>query len=516
MNAQVLAARSLFEAFLITASKDPQAIAWIAANPNETRKTWTWSEMQETVLQAACDLTDRGVKRGDRIANLGRNSAAWAILDLACSAIGAIHAPIDTRYPTPWIERCLRDLEPALVFADRNTNVADAIYLASIGESSSRRARSTIENLAVANNLDDPATILFTSGTTNYPRGVVLSHRNLLSNAIAKLDAMPQSPSDLRLNLLPFSHSYARTCELTAWMVSGGIMACAHGMDAAIEQARRLRPQLINAVPLFYEQVTRRASSIASTDLAPFLGGSIRRLASGGAPINEIIRRVFSDAGLPIFQGYGLTEASPVVCSNRASITGETILDGVGPPASGVRIRVDTDRRIMVAGPGVMLGYWRDSQATSARIQDGWLDTGDLATACCAESPASEGESHSLQIEGRSDDVQVLANGYKFSPRPMEQRLIAEVESIEHCVLLGSGRHHVLLAVQRMPNYEHLDGAKLLGMAKDVLWDVADFAQPKEIWIERELWSLSNGCLHWKGTPNRRKIAERIQAAGSS
>lgn len=298
-------------------------------------------------------------------------------------------------------------------------------------------------------------------------------------------------------------------------MVSGGIMACAHGMDAAIEQARQLRPQLINAVPLFYEQVARLGSTIASTDLAAFLGGSIRRLASGGAPINETTRSVFSDAGLPIFQGYGLTEASPVVCSNRASTSGKPILSGVGPPVSGVRVRVDADRRIMVAGPGVMLGYWRDPQTTSARIRDGWLDTGDLATACCAESLTSEGESHSLQIEGRSDDVQVLANGYKFSPRPLEQRLIAEIDSIEHCVLLGTGRHHVMLAVQRMPNDEHLDEAKLLGRAKDVLWDIADFAQPKEVWIEREFWSVSNGCLHWKGTPNRRKIAERIQAAGS-
>lgn len=528
MDSQVLAAKSLFEAFLITASRDPHTIAWIAANPNETRPAWTWSDLRESVFRAASYLADRGVKKGDRIANLGRNCAQWAILDLACSAIGAIHAPIDTRYPAKWIERCLRDLEPPLVFADRSTNVADAIHMASIGKSSSRHARSTIETWAVANDFDDPAAILFTSGTTNHPRGVVLSHRNLLSNAIAKLDAMPQSPSDLRLNLLPFSHSYARTCELTAWVIAGGTMACAHGMDAAIQQAPRLRPQLINAVPLFYEQIARRAmvsradgkttpsSSIASTDLAVLLGGSIRRLASGGAAIHEALRSYFSDTGLPIFQGYGLTEASPVVCSNRASITGERILDGVGPPVSGIRVRVDADRRIMVAGPGVMLGYWRDPEGTSARVRDGWLDTGDLIAACCMESLDNDVAIHSLQIEGRFDDVQVLSNGYKFSPRPMEQRLMMEIESIEHCVLLGTGRHHVLLVVQRRPNYEHVDGANLLARAKEVLWDVADFARPAEIWIEREVWSVSNDCLHWKGTPNRRKIAERIQAARSS
>jgi long-chain acyl-CoA synthetase len=532
MDAQVLAAKSLFDAFLITASRDPHTIAWIAANPNETRPAWTWSDLRESVFRAASYLADRGVKKGDRIANLGRNCAQWAILDLACSAIGAIHAPIDTRYPVEWIERCLRDLQPALVFADRSTNVADAIHMASIGESSRRHARSTIETSAGSNDFDDPAAILFTSGTTNHPRGVVLSHRNLLSNAIAKLEAMPQSSSDLRLNLLPFSHSYARTCELTAWVLSGGTMACAHGIDAAIQYAPRLRPQLINAVPLFYERIAcsvlglhsqgkkmgRLPSNapIASSDPSAFLGGSIRRLACGGAPINEILRNSFSDSGLPIFQGYGLTEAAPVVCSNRASITGEPILDGVGPPVSGVRVRVDADRRIMVAGPGVMLGYWRDPEGTSARIRDGWLDTGDLAAACCIESCNSDVTDQSLQIEGRSDDVQVLASGYKFSPKPMELRLMIEIESIEHCVLLGTGRHHALLAVQRTPNYEHVDGAKILGRAKEVLWDVADFARPMEIWIEREVWSVSNGCLHWKGTLNRRKIAERIAAAGSS
>jgi long-chain acyl-CoA synthetase len=170
----------------------------------------------------------------------------------------------------------------------------------------------------------------------------------------------------------------------------------------------------------------------------------------------------------------------------------------------------------MVAGPGVMLGYWRDPEGTSARVRDGWLDTGDLIAACCMESLDNDVAIHSLQIEGRFDDVQVLSNGYKFSPRPMEQRLMMEIESIEHCVLLGTGRHHVLLVVQRRPSCENVDGAKLLGRAKEVLWDVADFARPAEIWIEREVWSVSNDCLHWKGTPNRRKIAERIQAARSS
>lgn len=512
MDACALPAASLFEAFIATASRAPNGIAWLAANPHETRPAWTWSEIGECVHRTAQYLNARGVGKGDRVANTGRNCAQWAILDLACSSIGAIHAPIDSRYPAAWMERCLNSLEAKILFSDPDAPFHRGIPLASLPGREARSRKGPISMESSASDLDDAACILFTSGTTLDPRGVVLTHRNLLSNGLAKLDAMPQAPDDLRMNLLPFSHAYARTCELTAWMLAGGTMACVYGVEEALAAAPRLRPQLINAVPLFYEVLERRARATSGSkrSTADLLGGSVRRLASGGAPLRKETRQGLEQIGFPIFQGYGLTEASPVVCSNRDSMQGAPpILEGVGPTVSGVRIRIDSDRRIWVSGDGVMQGYWRNPEATASRIIDGWLDTGDLATSSTTQAHAP------LAIEGRCDEVQVLANGYKFSPRPLEQQLLSGIDGLEYCVLLGSGRHQPLLAVQLAPGFEHLRSSEILGRARDILSEVEDYARPTLVWIEPETWSVANGCLHWKGGINRRAILRRIDAAGS-
>ncbi|MCU0708368.1 MAG: AMP-binding protein [Pirellula sp.] len=499
---------SLFDAFQLRVSEWPEAVAWVAANPEETRSYWTWSELSDSVLRTAATLRRSGVNAGDRVANLGKNCAEWAILDLACSAIGAVHAPIDARVPDAWIHACLKQLEPTYVCGGKRAGTRFAHANSSLQELIASKSVDSFPRLSEV----DPkrtACILFTSGTTSSPRGVMLSHHNLLSNAAAKLDAMPQSPDDLRLNLLPFSHAYARTCELTTWILAGGTMACAHGIDSALAQAARLRPHLLNAVPAFYEELARLipSTSLQSTRIADMLGGRMRRLASGGAPLQDRVRQIFSHAELPVFQGYGLTEASPVVCSNRVSHDQPPILCGVGPAVQGVQVRVDEDQRLWVSGEGVMQGYWRDPQATEERIIDGWLDTRDIASIDVADGQAS------LRIEGRLDEVQILANGYKFSPRPLEHRLAGEMDAVAYCLLLGNGRRKPILAVQLATQFEHVDGAKLLSQAKEVLKDQPDYIVPDAVWISPEPWTVTNGCLHWKGGINRREIQRRIGSA---
>jgi long-chain acyl-CoA synthetase len=515
MSENILPANTLFEAFLVTANRDPGGIAWLAANPNETQPEWTWSELRDGVRMAVAYLYRHGVRSGDRVANLGRNSAQWAILDLACSAIGAIHAPIDVRYPIAWITECLTSLDASMVFGDRSppndqdidisTPFPKCIPLASLCERLPTPGASSISKYRNEMDANDPACILFTSGTTQRPRGVLLSHRNLLSNGLAKLDAMPQAPNDIRLNLLPFAHAYARTCELTTWILAGGTMACAYGIQSALAQSSTLRPQLINGVPLFYEDLRQneRARDI--------LQGSIRRFASGGAPLKTETRSWFQQLGFPVFQGYGLTETSPVVCSNRDSSANEApILDGVGPAVEGVQTKIDSQRRLWVTGNGVMLGYWRDPSATSLKIVDGWLDTGDLA------SSHSQWGRAVISIEGRTDDLQVLASGYKFSPRPLELRLISEIDAIQNCVLVGTARHRPLLAVQLAPGFEDSLGDEILGRAREVLYDIEEHARPAAVWIEPRMWSVENGCLHWKGGVNRQGVTRRIEASGSA
>lgn len=484
--------RSLYEAFCLTANRHAESEAWIVTQ-DRSMQSIRWSEFQSHVDRLALWLLSNGVKESDRVVNLEPNSHRWAILDLACAAIGAVHSPIDPRWSHRQMETAIASLDPKAIFSS-GMSIAQALDQATNLPSNAQQThwQETDRNGQLAN-------VLWTSGTSASPKGVMLSHGNLLSNAEAKLDAMPQDAQDLRLNLLPFAHAYARTCELTAWYLSGGVMACASDSQSLIELAPILRPTLINAVPSFYEFVIKQ-SKVRS------LGGRLRQLASGGAAITDSIRERFKSESLSIFQGYGLTEASPVVCSNRAARQESgcevpAILDGVGPPVQGVQLRIDRDDRLWVRGPGVMQGYWRDEQASQQRIQSGWLDTGD----CVSMGHLPFG---SIQIFGRADDMQVLTSGYKFAPRMLEES-IERIDSIGGCVVIGNGLRRPI-AIVSLKGGSSADASRLLSEIRHLLRDQPDYLEISQVVISREAWTIENGLRHWKGGVKRSEIARRF------
>ncbi|MFN7731560.1 MAG: AMP-binding protein [Pirellula sp.] len=515
--------RSLYHAFCDTAEADPRGIAWLE-RCDETQldcrwRDWTWQRVHAVVDAMAAWLEAHEIHRGDRLVSALPNGLDWALIDLACSATGAIHAPLDLRMPEPAMLGWMHRIRPALcIHADSGSqSFTHALSCARI-VITAQQLRKEIEAVSISNNqvhrwrarVEDDATacILSTSGTTGSPKGVMLSHRNLISNAAAKFDAMPQSPDDLRLNLLPFAHAYAKTCELGVWAFSGGTMACSQGMRQTLEHARQLKPTLINAVPAFYHHVANEAEGDV---IHAKLGGRIRRLASGGAPLLESLRALYERLGFPIYQGYGLTEASPVVCSNRAGTTATpACLLGVGPAVTDTRLRLDGDNRLWVRGPGVMQGYWNDPGATEARIMDGWLDTGDHANLHGAARASSVDVplGAALSITGRSDDIQVLANGYKFSPAPWE-RILMDSLPIERCILIGNHRVTPLLAVQTRAD-SLLSPPQLLAMALDALRDAPRYCQPARLVIDREAWTPETGLVHWKGHLLRRALETRF------
>jgi len=519
--------RSLYHAFCDTAEADPCGIAWLELCDHvqtEGRwREWTWQRVHALVDAMAAWLEVRGIRPGDRLLSALPNGLDWALIDLACSATGAIHAPLDLRMPEPAMLDWMRQIQPAMCMHADSGSRSFAIALSNARiVITAQQLRKGIEAGPISNNQlhrwrarvedDAAACILSTSGTTGSPKGVMLSHRNLVSNAAAKLDAMPQSPDDLRLNLLPFAHAYAKTCELGVWALAGGTMACSRGMRQTLEHARQLKPTLINAVPAFYQHVADEEEYAADGEaIHAKLGGRIRRLASGGAPMSDSLRTLYERIDLPIYQGYGLTEASPVVCSNRASTTTTpACLLGVGPAVLDNRLRLDGDSRLWVRGPGVMQGYWNDPGATEARIVDGWLDTGDHAirhgatSALFDEVPMGA----ALSIMGRSDDVQVLANGYKFSPAPLE-RILMDTLPIERCILIGNHRAATLLAVQLRAD-THLSPSQLLAMALDALRDAPRYCQPTRLIIDRAAWTPETGLVHWKGHLLRRALETRF------
>lgn len=512
--------RSLYEAFCKTASEQAQRPAWLLCDDRSTRM-FLWSELLDQVQCLALWLEKNGIKASDRIVNLEPNSHRWAILDLACGAIGAIHSPIDPRWHAQQIATAIDSLEPKLTFS---ANPSSLPGIASLPIANALEQATCVPDVRTINSWlethrgDQIANILWTSGTSAQPKGVMLSHDNLLSNAAAKLEAMPQNADDVRLNILPFAHAYARTCELTTWLLAGGTMACTPSGLSALQTAWSVRPTLINAVPSVYQlwltRFDEQKNAQPSLALQSFLGGRIRQLASGGASITDAIRRRFAQASLPIFQGYGLTEASPVVCSNRAAreINGVMIpalLEGVGPAVQGVQLRIDHELRLHVRGPGVMQGYWRDQAATASRIQNGWLDTGDSVALDPSLISDPLDTDLVIGIAGRIDEMQVLSTGHKFAPRLLES-LIEQIHGIAACVVLGTHRRRPIAIVSLLAENANLTDAQLLTRIRGHLTDQPDHLQVAQVLISDEPWTLENGLRHWKGGVNRKEIARRF------
>jgi len=495
----------------------------ISANTQSSLKKWTWGDIRERTASVAIHLLDLGVRPQDRICNLGRNSLEWAILDLACSAINAIHVPIDARLGHASCQACIDRVEPKLLFVDEKSNLTayscqQVLALQSLNTISKG---VSLDQCCVPYHEEDVANILFTSGTTSAHKGVMLSHRNLVSNAMAKLDAMPQVADDHRLNFLPFSHAYARTCELSTWLLSQSSMEVVHGIDSVLAHANTAHPTLINGVPLFFERLHSLWEdpsngcdhSDSARSLGNILGPKIRRLASGGAPIRNVLRARFADAGLPVFQGYGLTETSPVVCSNRSSNSIGTnqwsseILTEVGPVVQGVQIKIDADTKLWVKGNGVMKGYWNDPSETQRRIVDGWLDTGDLAEYVPSED---ETESASIRILGRADDTIVLSTGYKIFPLAIEQLLRSQAW-VSECMIVGHDRPYSILLLK--PNVDKLLVATkerlesmLLDWLPSILKSYPSYAIPKAVLVCQEYWTPQSGLTNFKGGLRRKKI----------
>lgn len=315
------------------------------------------------------------------------------------------------------------------------------------------------------------ATIVYTSGTLGQAKGVMLSHRNILWDAEAALRLVPAYPTDRFLSFLPLTHALERTAGYYLPMMAGVAVAHARSVALLAEDIKAVRPTVLISVPRIFERIyariqeglaagpplKRRLFEAAqdsgwrrfehtqghrpwSADLlgAPFLdqlvgakvrerlGGRLRVAVCGGAPLAPQIARRFLALGVPVLQGYGLSEAAPVVSVNTL---GDNRPDSVGIPLPGVELRIAANRELLVRGPGVMLGYWGQPQATAAALTpDGWLHTGDQARL----------EGRHLYITGRIKDVIVLANGQKVAPADLEGAIALD-EVFAQVLVIGEG-----------------------------------------------------------------------------
>jgi long-chain acyl-CoA synthetase len=411
---------------------------------------------------------------------------------------------------------------------------------------------------------DDLATIIYTSGTTGVPKGVMLTHDNLYSNVFASLRALPIEGSDTSLSFLPLSHIFARMADHYLMFATGTTIAYAESFESVPANLAEVRPTLVLSVPRLYEKFHARAlenaisaggmkqkiffwatavgtrwadARLAGRRPGPILraqyalakrlvysklhartGGRLRYFVSGGAPLSPEINKFFYAAGLPILEGYGLTETSPVISVN----TPDAFRIGtVGRPVDGVEVKIATDGEILTRGPHVMRGYYNDAEATRAVIDgDGWFHTGDIGVI----------EDGFLRITDRKKDIIVTAGGKNIAPQPLENRLAAN-KLVNQAVMIGDRRKYPVMLI--VPDFDQLervareqglvwkDRAELVAMPevrsimehamKESLAGVASFELPKKVGLLEQEFTIDRGELTPTQKIKRRVIDERYR-----
>ncbi len=475
----------------------------------------TWNEFGHMVREVACGLIELGVKAGDHIGLMSYNRPEWAIADLAIMSVGAITVPIYHTSSTVRTNFILDKTKADLAFVARSEKaemlstckapVQSIISLDPKGADSpgicgydypelrdlgAKHLQKFADNQLVtrmrqlqANNC---ATIIFTSGTTGEPKGVMLSHKNILENAGAGLASAPVDDDDIYLSFLPLSHAFERTVGHFLMLMAGATIAYAASMRTVADNILEVRPTIMLGVPRFYEKlyagVMEKIHSAPATRQAFFhwgiskghqkriqveqgqkpgwdlrlqlwiaeclifsklkkrLGGRLKYFVSGGAPLTREIVEFFLDAGIDILEGYGLTEFSPVISVNRL---GKIRPGTVGLPFPGVEVKIADDGEIAVRGPSIMLGYYQDEKATTDVIRDGWLHTGDMG----------ELENGYLRIVDRKKDI-IITSGGKNIPPQFVENLVETDEFIAQIMLYGDRKKFVSALV--IPDYKHL------------------------------------------------------------
>jgi long-chain acyl-CoA synthetase len=475
----------------------------------------SWRVLAERVSAVAASLLEAGVEPGERVGILSENRPAWLIADLAILSAGAVTMPMHAPLSARQVGYQLADSDAVWLFVSNREQAAKVAEVrgelprlrgvvamdvgqaflpanGSTGKNSiswtgfEQRGRlrrsqrqAELDRRLAALGPDDLATILYTSGTTGEPKGVMLTHGNLVANAQMMIDVFgPFDGRTLFFNWLPLSHIYARTVDYYVPLLAGITIALAESPDTVVADLIETRPTQVSSVPRFYEKLVGSVAGLPAEDrrrrLRGIFGPNIHWLGSGGAPLPIAVAKVFEEVGLDILQGYGLTETSPVITINRK---GANRIGTVGPALPGVDVRIAADGEILTRGPHIMKGYWKHPEATANAIQGGWFHTGDLGQL--------DADGY-LTITGRKKDLIVLSNGKKVAPTFVEGLLAAE-PMIEQAVVFGEGKPYLTaLIVPRWPVLREalrargIDGSdEELSMREDVQQFLRERIEPK-------------------------------------
>ncbi len=513
---------------------------------------YSWQDMGRRVAGCQGQMSRIGLAKGDRVAVMASNCTEWVVFEQAALGLGLVVVPLFSNDRPDNVAYILGHADVKLLLIqgaeqwqglrplceDKDLvmwsieNLADAkvtLWEQMDFEKSAELQSSRAEP-------DELATIVYTSGTTGKPKGVMLSHRNILWNAHSGLRAVSVYDTDSFLSFLPLSHTLERTIGYYLPMMCGAEVAYARSIPHLAEDLQTLKPTVLISVPRIYERVYNRIqesltkpiarklfnaavnvgwarfeksqgrggwkpgmclwpllNTLVAGKIMAKLGGRLRIAICGGAPLPSTVGRTFVGLGLNLLQGYGMTESSPVISVNTFENNDPA---SVGPAMPDVEVKIGDKDELLARSPGVMLGYWKNEEATANTVDaDGWLHTGDKAKL----------EGGRVYITGRLKDIIVLANGEKVPPSDMEDAILSD-PLFEQVMVLGEGQPFLsaLLVLNETvaqneglstsPNTDELRH-KILPRVSKTLAEFPGYAQVRRVAVVEEGWTVENGLL---------------------
>ena len=479
----------------------------LAGKENGEWIRYSLKKYRETANAISYALLKLGVKKGDKIATISNNRPEWNFVDMGIMQIGAIHVPIYPTISEDDYQYILKHAEVKYVFVAGKElirkmghiiksidNIIDAYTFADVEGYSNFK-----EILKIGNNNPDPkkldeikdsidkrdvATIIYTSGTTGFPKGVMLTHDNILSNVKACEGIFNVNQYSKGLSYLPLCHVYERTVNYILHY-KGVSVYYAENMATIVDNIQDIKPHIMTTVPRLLEKVYDRivakgrklrgfkkqvffwalnlglryeydkpwrllfniqlmlANKMVFSKWREAFGGRMVSIVSGGAALQPRLSRVYNAAGIPVVEGYGMTESSPVIAVNTY-LPHKRKVGTVGPPVKGVEVKISEDGEILVKGPNVMKGYYRDEEMTKTAIVNGWLHTGDVGIV---------DKKGMLKITGRVKEIFKTSMGKYISPVLIENK-IKESPFIDQIMVLGENQKFAAALV--VPDFEHL------------------------------------------------------------
>ena len=512
----------------------------------DTSNCFTWEKTFYSIKKLSSEIT-KYANKGDRCLLISENRPEWFITDLSVMLSEAITVPAYTTYAEKDYEYIIENCNPKLIFVSNQeqfNKVKEIIkkksFVAKIFsfEQLDIDSESYINVNKLFSNLDyqdlnipdlsikrnDPACIIYTSGTQGNPKGVILSHGGILNNCEGALDILKPLLTDQTrfLTWLPLSHSYEHTVQFVQISVGAKIFY-AESIEKLIKNMNDCKPQLMTAVPRFYQNLFQKinASFNKATGLKKSLvlkmlelgtkkinkqsltiieklidiilekivrkkiksqfGGELKTFVSGGGALDKEVGIFLNAIGLPTLQGYGLTETSPVVSCNPID---DIRVETVGPPFKGNEVKIASDGEILVKGENVMLGYWNNEEETNKVLKDGWLHTGDIGIF----------ENGYLKITDRKKDILITPGGDNISPVKIENEL-SNSKFIDQSIVYGDNKPYLVALLVLSEENLNINHEQIEKEINKVNQNLAKIEQIKKFFTINEKFSIENGML---------------------